>query len=929
MSIRGNIRSACLLLLGVFAIGMVRGQDLGDVPVEQPAWTQVFQSLDGSPISVGDTLVVTGSPATGEVYSKAMLDLLALRKDRTATEALPDMDIRLTLQVLAKKNPDYSAYNTANTYDSLMVVILEVGYRNGTTVVQGLNPQLDPKTDGELLVEDGHALRGVVTLVEVNTGSGYQAVQDLPENVMVEMLVEWKGLKKLGLNAPIVNSPAIRGCAGTNAGEAMQSSIAELSWGTVVGAVEYHLEWTHVDDYRTTAPPQYYPLNVLKYDLELNATRVTTKEPRFLLPLLFDRGAVVYRVRAVGRDVNDPTLIVYGPWSLLNGQGYVSAVPAATITIGTSPADPAAHDPNKNWQLTSSYAEEGKHKEVVMYADGTARERQTVTWSSTLQVPIIKQTFYDAVGRAAVDVMPVPMIRSKDCDLLGDGSTWAPIEYYNKFNQAEAQPAHPFQYLDLLTTGGTCTPVARPLDEGDGAELYYNPASLSLVDPLFLQSKYVPQALGYPYVQTEYMPDRTGRVKRKGGVGQQYQLGVGGHATRFIYGSPEQVKLDRLFGSEAPYASQCQKNITIDPNGQASATYLDGAGHTIATSLIGGAPAGMDALASAPTGATYLEEDLFGGEPSNDCDLNHLDLNAGTLTFEDVITVPMDGMMLRLDYEVTPPHFVDPCLDTLVCYHCVYELEVRVTDAECGVVQYEKEGIVGRFNVNDGLVYFDPVGSSDCTQPEATTNWIYGTPDQNGDGQQDVFVPWAFTGQLKAGTYIVTKRLKVLEDAREQYAADYAGGTHLRDDCFASLDELTDSVMATVDTMDCYISCDECVAALGPQVEYVLGGGTAEEWQALHDACVEPCREESWCTIAYGNMLSDMRPGGQYATYTVMPDQSIQVNDPTSVFRWQAITSSLYLREQESIPPMLPGVPLWKQPRLYNEEISAKLQEKR
>ncbi len=41
---------------------------------------------------------------------------------------------------------------------------------------------------------------------------------------------------------------------------------------------------------------------------------------------------------------------------------------------------------------------------------------------------------------------------------------------------------------------------------------------------------YVPDAQNFPFVQTEYTPDNTGRIRRQSGVGAEYTI-HGEHAT--------------------------------------------------------------------------------------------------------------------------------------------------------------------------------------------------------------------------------------------------------------------------------------------------------------------------------------------------------------------------------------------------------------
>src|SRR5690606_33720218 len=124
---------------------------------------------------------------------------------------------------------------------------------------------------------------------------------------------------------------------------------------------------------------------------------------------------------------------------------------------------------------------------------------------------------------------------------------------------------------------------APPMSVNSGAAHYY---SASNPDYATGFHRYLPSAGGYPFSQTEYEPDGTGRIRRQGGPGAAHQLGSG-HETRYLYGVPDQEELDRLFGTEVGFASHYKKTVTLDPNGQASITYLDKAGRVIATALTG------------------------------------------------------------------------------------------------------------------------------------------------------------------------------------------------------------------------------------------------------------------------------------------------------------------------------------------------------
>ena len=116
----------------------------------------------------------------------------------------------------------------------------------------------------------------------------------------------------------------------------------------------------------------------------------------------------------------------------------------------------------------------------------------------------------------------------------------------------------------------------------EGASKYYS--SSNDIDDAFKDR--IPDAEQYPFSQIEYTPDNTGRISRKGGVGKTHQLGST-HEMEYYYGTPEQKELNRLFGYSVGDAIHYKKNMVLDPNRQASISYIDPQGRTIATALSG------------------------------------------------------------------------------------------------------------------------------------------------------------------------------------------------------------------------------------------------------------------------------------------------------------------------------------------------------
>lgn len=348
----------------------------------------------------------------------------------------------------------------------------------------------------------------------------------------------------------------------------------DIVWNGDPTAEEYDLEWIYVDDYDLTSG-NYIASSQLEYDFNRQATRVTLSNDYYRLSHLFGHGYVVFRVRPVGRDINDPLQRQPGTWSI-----------PVLDTIGNLTGNycfiSEAHRDSINWQVQLSFIEEGKKKEVISYHDGTLRGRQTVSRVDADSNAVVAEVYYDFEGRAAVQALPTPIPQST-------------INYYPNFNLSQQNPGQAFSWEDFDmddTTSSACSLNTFPMDTTAGTARYYSSQNPDQEG----HQAYVPHAFGFPFSRVEYMPDATGRVRRQGGVGPTYQLGSG-HENKYFYGEPYQEELNRLFGTEVGYAIRYKQNMVIDPNGQVSISYLDAHGRTIATALAGDAPENVDQLA--------------------------------------------------------------------------------------------------------------------------------------------------------------------------------------------------------------------------------------------------------------------------------------------------------------------------------------------
>jgi RHS repeat-associated protein len=463
------------------------------------------------------------------------------------------------------------------------------------------------------------------------------------------------------------------------------SNSSSSSSGVITRPIEYDLEWIHIDNLAWKAQSA---IDFNSTEFKNKATRVTVKEKDsyYNIPMLIDSGYIIYRVRGKWRTPHDNyTSLVPGEWTIrdnactTNCKLSNSAYPASSIYLHA-----ASHEPKLNWQYSMSFAEDGKSKAVISYFDGGLRSRQTVEkliknrlstgytcdFEHTTRV---SETFYDYLGRPAISTLPVPSDKQK-------------IEYnrmFNTYTTGGQEFMYDRKYFDA--NSGACLTTAMPMSKASGASKYYSPSHSF---PGCIQSpeeNYIPDANLYPFTQTVYAPDNTGKVIRQGGLGVDYQIGSG-RETKYFYAEPFQEELDRLFGNDVGYSSHYKKNMVVDANGQASVSYIDLGGKTIATNITGVAPSTMDDLDGRTT--PDITVDLFAKTVVNSNELGIK--NAYTLDNNKMYSRVLNTEFLvekeqpyYFGYEVKGTRYNPTCGSATVCYNCVLDLNISLTD-ECG-----------------------------------------------------------------------------------------------------------------------------------------------------------------------------------------------------------------------------------------------------
>ncbi|HRP55601.1 RHS repeat-associated core domain-containing protein [Agriterribacter sp.] len=591
----------------------------------------------------------------------------------------------------------------------------------------------------------------------------------------------------------------------------------KVFWQPAEGADEYDLEWTYIDQpaYSSgiygTPGSEGFGKTVFKN----NGTRVTLNSTmhHYNIHLLFDKhGWLVFRVRPVQVKAS-------GQRTEANWSGYNSF----EFILG--------HQPNLNWQASISFAEEGKRKTVLQYFDGSLRKRQTVTKDNTENTTIVAETFYDYQGRPAIQVLPSPTVNTL-------------IKYTPHFNNfLNDREYYKDNYDRVLPNSDYCSGAAQALDPAKGgAAQYYSPQNPEKEQD---NNKLIPDAKGFPFAETKYTQDNTGRIAAQGGVGAYHQLATG-HETKYYYGNPDQAELDALFGTEAGKASHYFKNMVRDANGQYSVSYMDMHGRTVATALAGDLPADikLDDLPSKQD--SYLTKTLT--------DASHNMIKGLTIESSKGLLVAKAGSH-RFSYSLLPEDVnIRDCKDANICYTCSYTIEITISD-DCGNKQFG----------GTPFLYTDVIGG-------------IGT---NCAGVPEMFAK-NFDKTLQEGSYTITKKLTIRDEALKAYREMFAGSNL----CKTVQDFVEEQKRIFLNsTNNCASPCYNCEQQLGSSQQafvdkFITDNGLNKDlafhrqlavtaYTKLFAQCEELCgtaRQNNYLDNLRMLMLQDVTPPyGQYA----------------------------------------------------------------
>ncbi|MBD2769223.1 hypothetical protein IC235_15130 [Hymenobacter sp. BT664] len=415
----------------------------------------------------------------------------------------------------------------------------------------------------------------------------------------------------------------------------LANGYASVQWnhpGTATAS--YDLEWVFIEDHEPFAGATADAAFAYK-----EPVRISTANRYYQHALVYPKGRLWYRTRAVGYNPAYPTHRIPGQWFYSGNAG---------IAVNNTQAD-------KTWQRQTAFTENGEYKHGVSYLDGSLRTRQQLTNLSSERRTLVGESLYDYEGRKSVEVMAVP---------AGDSA----LTYHANFHA----------FSPLLPAVADHTGAGRqkfnydnyrlensPMSSQVGAAQYYSP-----LNPFTsIHRNYTPQANGYVYSQTEYLNDATGRVSRQGGVGQRFRIDSL-HASRQFYGTAVTEELVRLFGSNVGAASHYRKNLAVDANGQVSVTYQDQEGRTIATALAGEKPDNVQALPSY-TALSLAPITVNAGTR------NAIQDGVSTTVHTLLNTSPNTGYTFQYDLSAYAAS-----LEQLGCQTCAFDLKITLTDPE-------------------------------------------------------------------------------------------------------------------------------------------------------------------------------------------------------------------------------------------------------
>lgn len=629
-----------------------------------------------------------------------------------------------------------------------------------------------------------------------------------------------------------------------------------VDWSDLPTAEEYDLEWVHISStngIKGGTPISPSALTIKDENAFSQSSRVSTAISEYTIPLIFDEGYLLFRVRGKGRIHNDGYNKLYeGKWSShANSQVTVASFSDFVDVSGFG------HEQDKNWNYQAVFTENGNNKYSVTYSDGSGRARQTVVNQNDKKQAVVAETFYDYQGRAAIQSLPAPTDNEE-------------IKFYHNFNLNTGGQPYSKSEFDIITTNeNECETTTAPFSttNSPSAGNYYSPSNPDLaVD----EDMYVPNAFGYPFTQTVYTNDNTGRIKKSTIPGLEFKNGSE-KETKYIYATPYQEELDILFGSNAGLAHKYKKNIVFDANSQASISFINPSDQTVATALSGTGNENTTTLKSYNSEENYYWVDLLSKWRTTDNvgALEKLDFSNGTRSLSRVIPIVKEGEK-EFRYLINNEKYEPNCEDAATapnCYDCVVDVAISLKD-ECG-----KELLKGVENPNTNTYTLNSSAGDISANCDNATGFYENIWSANEDGS-----PYP----LPVGAYSLTKQLSINNQKLDSYVANYLDSN----ECLKTKSFFKEQQRVKLRALsDCAYPCDSCEADLG--ASFALSPHNESktdcdpclnqyEYDQLMKECKSSCEDRDECSIKLQMLISDISPDGQYGKVSEKPLLSLE-----------------------------------------------------
>ncbi len=430
-------------------------------------------------------------------------------------------------------------------------------------------------------------------------------------------------------------------------------------------------------------------------------------------------GYYLWRVRPIGNyfvggiadDRNWGLFSPVGPYS----DGYYSSTPSGNFVVNMAPVPQI--DESLNWIYSRVFVEAEldpdkgvKIGESMSYANGLNQSIVNQNLSNENGL-IVNQSIYDYSARPVVQTLPAPV----------DGQNSFGFNSQHLMKEQLTNQLYNASHFD------ECVNFDNPLsvlDDVTTVQAYYS--DNNVLDP-------IANAEGFPFARTLYAND--GRVKEQSAPGLTLKLnGDVGKTTKTYFSGVMQDELLRIFGDEAPLSSNCQKVITVDPNGTATGVYKAKSGETLASFLIYNGKneypltvpiqddiSQYETAVSTTSGADNLLvglESQLGSFTANEVIDNHLPFGLNGVQSSTVINTAEPFVSVGINYEITPNFFENECSTIEYCTVCDYDVNIKVLPLELDVCSGSPA-----LPIYDHTILFPGGQIADCNTPPGTEYW--------------------------------------------------------------------------------------------------------------------------------------------------------------------------------------------------------------